>query len=99
MPLEMAARARNGDVDGAMNYGLMDCIACGSCSYVCPSNIPLVHYFNYAKGELAAQRAAKQKSDEIRLLVQNRNDRLEAEARKREEAKAARAKQKAEQVV
>ena len=29
----------------------MDCIACGSCSYVCPSSIPLVQYFNYAKGE------------------------------------------------
>ncbi|WGZ96470.1 MAG: 4Fe-4S dicluster domain-containing protein [Candidatus Thiothrix putei] len=53
--LEMAANARAGNLDDAVTkLGLMDCIACGSCSYVCPAHIPLVQYFNYAKGELAA---------------------------------------------
>lgn len=33
-------------------YHLLDCFECGSCSYVCPSNIPLVHYFRLAKGIL-----------------------------------------------
>ncbi len=28
---------------------LMDCFECGCCSYVCPSNIPLVQYFRIAK--------------------------------------------------
>lgn len=32
------------------NYYLMDCFECGCCSYVCPSNIPLVQYFRAAKG-------------------------------------------------
>ena len=27
----------------------MDCFECGSCSFVCPSNIPLVQYFRMAK--------------------------------------------------
>ncbi len=31
------------------NYHLKDCIECGCCSYVCPSNIPLVQYFRIAK--------------------------------------------------
>jgi electron transport complex protein RnfC len=30
-------------------YHLNDCFECGSCSYVCPSNIPLVQYFRIAK--------------------------------------------------
>lgn len=31
------------------DYHLMDCFECGSCSYVCPSNIPLVQYFRLSK--------------------------------------------------
>ncbi|MBE0470797.1 MAG: electron transport complex subunit RsxC [Methyloprofundus sp.] len=30
-------------------YHLNDCFECGCCSYVCPSNIPLVQYFRVAK--------------------------------------------------
>jgi len=33
----------------ASNYHLNDCFECGCCSYVCPSNIPLVQYFRIAK--------------------------------------------------
>ncbi|KOR27848.1 hypothetical protein TI04_12410 [Achromatium sp. WMS2] len=33
----------------AEKYNLMDCFECGCCSYVCPSNIPLVQYFRIAK--------------------------------------------------
>lgn len=36
---------------------LMDCMLCGSCSYVCPSNIPLSQMFAVAKG--AVRRAAR----------------------------------------
>lgn len=28
---------------------LNDCFECGCCSFVCPSNIPLVQYFRIAK--------------------------------------------------
>jgi electron transport complex protein RnfC len=31
------------------DFNLNDCFECGSCSYVCPSNIPLVQYFRIAK--------------------------------------------------
>ena len=40
------------------DYHLNDCFECGCCSYVCPSNIPLVQYFRVAKSinrDLAAQ--------------------------------------------
>ncbi len=33
----------------AQEHHLFDCFECGCCSYVCPSNIPLVQYFRIAK--------------------------------------------------
>jgi electron transport complex protein RnfC len=33
----------------AEDFHLADCFECGCCSYVCPSNIPLVQYFRIAK--------------------------------------------------
>lgn len=42
----------------AENYHLNDCFECGCCSFVCPSNIPLVQYFRIAKAVLR-ERAEK----------------------------------------
>lgn len=97
LPLEMARRANKGDLDGAMDYGLMDCISCGSCAYVCPSHIPLVQYFNFAKGELAARQVEKQHNDVTRELAAQRQQRLDAEARLKAEAAAKRKAQRAAQ--
>lgn len=95
LPLEMAARIRANDLDGAVEYGLKDCIACGSCAYVCPSSIPLVHYFDYAKGELAARERARIKQEATRKLAAERAARMERLAREREEAAARRKAEKA----
>jgi electron transport complex protein RnfC len=40
---------------------LMDCMECGSCSYVCPSNIPLVQRFRVAKA-LLREKDAREKA-------------------------------------
>ena len=95
LPLEMAAHIRAADLNTAVDLGLKDCIACGSCSYVCPAHIPLVHYFNYAKGELAALERSKMKQDATRKLAEERTARMERIAREREEAAKARAAKKA----
>jgi electron transport complex protein RnfC len=95
LPLEMAAHIRTADLNGAVDLGLKDCIACGSCSYVCPAHIPLVHYFNYAKGELAAQEKTKLKQEATKKLAEAKTERLERLAREREEAAKARAAKKA----
>ena len=84
LPMELAARSNKGKFENAVEYGLMSCISCGSCSYVCPSHIPLVQYFDYAKGAIAAQNREKQKATETRELAKQRTLRLEREA----EAKA-----------
>jgi electron transport complex protein RnfC len=96
LPLEMAAHARAGDLEGVVKLGLMDCIGCGSCAYVCPSHIPLVQFFNYTKGEMAARGRAKQKQAETKRLAEQRSERMEAIKRAKREALAKR-KQEAAQ--
>lgn len=90
MPLDMAALIRNGDLKASVDIGLKDCISCGTCSFVCPSQIPLVQYFNHAKGELAAQDRNRMKQDAIKQLVEARESRMEREAREKAEAAARR---------
>lgn len=43
----------------AEKHHLNDCFECGCCSYVCPSNIPLVQYFRVAKTMLRERSALK----------------------------------------
>jgi electron transport complex protein RnfC len=90
LPLEMASRIRASDLASAVTLGLKDCISCGSCSYVCPAHIPLVHYFNYAKGDLAAQERGKLKQEATKKLADARNERIARIERERAEAAAKR---------
>ena len=77
LPLEMMTRIRAGQLESAQNYGLKDCISCGSCSYVCPSQIPLVHYFKYANGELVARQQAQHKAEQTKRLAEEKQARLD----------------------
>ncbi len=90
LPLEMASHIKAADLNGAVALGLKDCISCGSCSYVCPAHIPLVHYFNYAKGDLAAQERTKLKQEATKKLAEARTERLARIERERAEAAARR---------
>ncbi len=52
-PAQLGVLAKNGEYDRmAEEFHLMDCFECGSCSYVCPSHIPLVQRFREAKAIL-----------------------------------------------
>lgn len=52
-----AAAARN-RLDEAAYYGLLDCIECGCCAYVCPSRRYLVQYIRHGKAETQRRKAA-----------------------------------------
>ena len=93
LPLEMASRIVAEDLDGATGFGLSDCIACGCCAYVCPSQIPLVQYFSYAKGELSARERNRLRNEAGRRLAEERLARL---AREAQEKAAVAARRKAE---
>ena len=76
VPVELAAHIRHDDLEGAAKLGLTDCVSCGSCSWVCPSHIPLVHYFNYAKGELNSQERERRKTERTKALAEAHAARL-----------------------
>ncbi len=88
LPLEMAARLNKGNIDGALSYGLLDCISCGSCSYVCPSNIPLAHFFNYGKGEHAARQDQERFNDVTKKLAAQKKQRLTRQAEEKQRARS-----------
>jgi electron transport complex protein RnfC len=49
-PSELGILAANQEYQRmAQEFHLMDCFECGSCSFVCPSHIPLVQQFRVAK--------------------------------------------------
>lgn len=89
VPVQMSAFIRNDKLDAAAKIGVMDCFSCGSCSYVCPSSIPLVHYFNYAKGVLNAEARDAAKQERTKALVEAHTIRVEKIAQARREAAAA----------
>lgn len=57
--LGLFARVRKYEEMKALH--VLDCMECGSCSYVCPSSIPLVQRFRVAKALLREQMAREKK--------------------------------------
>jgi electron transport complex protein RnfC len=52
MPQQLGALAQLGRYDEMQEWNLADCMLCGSCSYVCPSGIPLSQMFALSKAAL-----------------------------------------------
>jgi len=74
-PVVVNTALNAGDLDEAVNTGLLDCIECGSCSYVCPASIKLTQRF----------RAGKQALRNLQQLTKEAHEK----AKKAAEAKAA----------
>jgi len=55
-PARLAQLARYERVDDLGPQHLMDCFECASCSFVCPSNIPLVQYMRLGKAMMRQRR-------------------------------------------
>ncbi len=57
-PSQLGLLALNSEYERmADEFSLMDCFECGSCSYVCPSHIPLVQRFRESKAMVRKLRA------------------------------------------
>ncbi len=57
-PCQLGLLARNHEYERmADEQHLMDCFECGSCSFVCPSHIPLAQHFRVAKAAVRKARA------------------------------------------
>ena len=51
-PTTLSQLVKNNKYDTLNEYGIVACIECGTCSYVCPSHIPLLDYIRHGKFEL-----------------------------------------------
>jgi electron transport complex protein RnfC len=77
--------ARAKEFDQVEKYHVFDCIECGCCSYVCPSHIPLVDYYRFAKDEINNQRDMRQKAEIARERHEFRQERLDRAQREKAE--------------
>ena len=80
LPQQLYWYARARDFDKTQDHHLFDCIECGCCAHVCPSNIPLVHYYRFAKTEVWAAERERQQSDQARRRHEFREARLATQA-------------------
>lgn len=48
-PVLITRAIKSGDLEEAKRYGLMDCVECGTCAYICPARIKLVQHFRIGK--------------------------------------------------
>lgn len=55
-PLYISAHALRDNFESAEKYGALDCVECGACSYICPSNRPLAESIRFAKREILSKR-------------------------------------------
>ena len=90
-PLDMVAELKADNFAKAAEMGVMDCLLCGSCAYVCPAAIPLTQYFDWGKQEIGKIRLSEQKTARTCLNSAARRERMEREAAEKEAAKAAKA--------
>jgi electron transport complex protein RnfC len=67
-PAIMNIALKSNDMDYAVKAGLMDCIECGSCTYICPARIKLVQRFRVGKQWLRILNQAAQAAKVIAVL-------------------------------
>lgn len=80
-PALIVREIKSGNYKKAKTYGLMDCIECGCCTYVCPANIKLVQRIRLGKGVIRQQMA------DAKVKAELAKKKAEEEAAKKEEAK------------
>lgn len=83
LPQQLYWHAHAQDLEKVQHYDLFDCIECGCCAYVCPSNIPLVHYYRYAKTEIWSAEREKKKAEAAKNRYEFRLQRIDREKSER----------------
>ncbi|NLJ70584.1 MAG: electron transport complex subunit RsxC [Clostridiaceae bacterium] len=51
-PTSLVKAIKKNQIDKAEKDGLLTCMECGSCDYICPAKIPLVQYLRFGKSKL-----------------------------------------------
>jgi electron transport complex protein RnfC len=91
LPQQLFWFAKAEEFEKARDHNLSDCIECGACAFVCPSQIPLVQYYRFAKGRLKHLDHEAQIAEQSRIRFENREQRLLDNQLAKEEKRKARA--------
>lgn len=59
LPLSLAYYSEHGDYESCEELGVMSCVECGCCTYVCPGKVPIVQHIRNAKQELKSKASLK----------------------------------------
>ncbi|NQT79072.1 MAG: electron transport complex subunit RsxC [Candidatus Aminicenantes bacterium] len=59
VPTRLAKHVKYNNLTEAENWGILDCVECGCCQYICPSNIPLVHWIRLGKNKIISLKRKK----------------------------------------
>lgn len=59
VPTQLAKYVIFNNLTEAENWGILDCVECGCCQFVCPSKIPLVHWIRLGKNKIAGIKRKK----------------------------------------
>jgi len=70
-PVVMNTALKMDDLDEAVETGLLDCIECGSCSYICPARIKLTQRFRTGKQRLRnVQQLAREAQEKVKKAAE-----------------------------
>ncbi|MDR9825521.1 electron transport complex subunit RsxC [Vibrio sp. FNV 38] len=92
MPFKMRSASEASEYELVESLGIKHCLSCGACSYICPSRIPLVQYFQHAKGVITQRKMSSIRQERAKKLAAQRTIRLTKEAELKKAAKAAKKK-------
>lgn len=59
VPTRLMKYVKFDDLTEAENWGISDCVECGSCQYICPAKIPLVHWIRLGKNKITSLKRKK----------------------------------------
>jgi electron transport complex protein RnfC len=59
VPTQLARYVKFDDLTAAEKWGVLDCVECGCCQYICPSKIPLVHWMRVGKNRIITLKQKK----------------------------------------
>lgn len=59
VPTQIMKLVKYDNLAEAETWGVLDCVECGCCQYICPSKIPLVHWLRIGKNKIISEKRKK----------------------------------------
>ncbi len=63
VPTQLMKYVKVDYLEEAEGWGILDCVECGCCQYICPAKIPLVHWIRLGKNKVISLRRQKKAND------------------------------------